>query len=205
MEVERVERVNPIQTGLRIAASALRFQHNLAYVNECRLLVEQAIPEHEDLGHSVRSRIAAVHAFVSEKVTYIRDPKGIELHYSPERIYTRLLAGESVLEDCDSFASLTLAMLWALGVQSYLVLAGYQPPEKTNGRPRYQHVFAQAYQPAIDGHHGRWVAVDPSLGKRAKEMCKRIHVALIIDPFRRLPAKQMKKKKGTRRASHSHH
>jgi hypothetical protein len=202
MEVERVERVRPTQTGLRIVASALRFQHNLEYVNECRLLVEQAIPEHEDLGHSVRSRIAAVHAFVSEKLKYIRDPKGIELHYSPERVYTRLLSGESVLEDCDSFASLTLAMLWALGVNANLVLAGYQPLHKTNGIPRYQHVFAQAYQPSIDGNKARWVAVDPSLGKRAKEMCQRIRVSLIIDPFRNLPSKRpKKKKKGTLNAS----
>ncbi len=204
MEVKRIERVNPIHTGEQIVASALRFQHNLAYVETCRLLVGQAIPEHEDLGQSVRARIAAVHAFVTEKLTYIRDPKGIELHYSPERLYTRLLAGDTILEDCDSFAGLTLAMLWALGVQAHLVLVGYIPPEKTHGRPRYQHVFAQAYQPSIDGHLGRWVAVDPSLGKRAKEMCKRVHVAFVLDPFRRLPA-QKKKTKGTRRANDSNH
>lgn len=92
-------------------------------------------------------------------------------------------------------------MLWALGVQAHLVLVGYIPPEKTQGQPRYQHVFAQAYQPSIDGHLGRWVAVDPSLWQTRQGDVQLCSVwPLCSTPSDAGPA-QKKKTKGTRRAN----
>lgn len=187
MDVEKIDRVNPIQTARKIVESALLFQHNIEYVQRVRQLLALASPEHKDYGLCVHTKIAAVYAFVSEKMLYIRDPRGIELHFSPENIMRRILAGEVVMEDCDSYAGMCLAMLWALGVNARLVIAGYLPTTQ-NGPRRYQHVFAQAFQPSVKNHLGimlpaRWVVVDPSLGNKTKEMNRRITVARIFDPF----------------------
>lgn len=201
MEITRIKQIKPIETGERILATALAFQHNLTFVEHCRGLLSQAIRESEDAGKAEYAKIAATYAFVSQKLRYIRDPKGIELHYSPERLFKRLLAGESILEDCDSFAGMTLSILWALGTRARLILAGYHLPSPSRP-PRYQHVFVEAYQPSLAEIPGRWVVVDPSLGERAEEMCRRIVVALRMDPFAKKPAE--KKKKGPRRANNSY-
>lgn len=182
MTIERIDAVKPIETARKIVDSALRFQHNLEYVRAVRGLVRFTSPEHEGLGLSVHTKIAAVHGFVAQKMSYIRDPRGIELHFSPENIFRRILEGEIVMEDCDSYAGMVLAMLWALGLRARLVIVGYSKPKPLQP-PMYQHVFAECWQPATKETKARWVIVDPSMGKNVRAMARMIRVARIFDPF----------------------
>lgn len=77
-----------------------------------------------------RGEIAAVHAFVRDRVRYTMDPRGVELLQTPEYILAER-AG-----DCDDKTILVCSLLANLGHETQLIAVG---PSMRN----FTHVFGQ--------------------------------------------------------------
>ena len=91
--------------------------------------------------HCQRREIDAIFWWVADRVRYVQDPYGVELVQSPQRT---IAVGAG---DCDDLATLTAALLTAIGYPIRFVATGPQPD-------LYSHVWTEVE------HNGRWIAVD---------------------------------------------
>lgn len=103
-----------------------------------------------------RAEARAVSQFV-RRVRYTRDPHGVELFQSPQRLAAQVLAGKAA-GDCDDAALLGSALLEALGYPTRYVVGGNGT--LASGEPGWQHIW-------LEWHDGRqWHALDDTAKKR---------------------------------------
>lgn len=87
------------------------------------------------------AEVRALHEFVRDRIRYVRDPVGLELVATPEKV---LEYGQG---DCDDKSTLLAAMLESLGHPSRFVAVGF------NGGP-FSHVYVETKIGA------RWVPLE---------------------------------------------
>lgn len=68
-----------------------------------------------------RGEIKTLHAFVRDKIRYIRDIKGVETLHTPERVL------ENEQGDCDDKSLLLAALLESIGHPTRFIAVGFQP------------------------------------------------------------------------------
>lgn len=78
------------------------------------------------------AEICALHAFVRDRIRYVRDPEGVELVQQPEKT---LEFGQG---DCDDKVTLLASLLTAIGHPAELVAVGFR------GGPPFEHVLVQS-------------------------------------------------------------
>lgn len=88
--------------------------------------------------------IAAVHAFVRDRVRYTRDVRTVETLHTADHLL------QSRQGDCDDKSILAASLLEAIGHRTRLVAIG---PSKH----RFIHVFAQVVSPA---QAGKWITLE---------------------------------------------
>jgi transglutaminase-like putative cysteine protease len=93
------------------------------------------------------SEVAALHAFVRDRIRYVRDILGTETVQTPERT----LANEA--GDCDDKATLLASLLRAIGVNTRFEAVGFAPGT-------WSHVIVQAFV------GGRWLPLETTLDVR---------------------------------------
>lgn len=94
----------------------------------------------KDLAGEVR----ALHAFVRDRIRYVRDVAGVETVQTPERTL------QNAAGDCDDKSTLLAALLESIGFRTRFEAVGFVPG-------RWSHVLVQALV------HGRWVPLETTL------------------------------------------
>ena len=72
----------------------------------------------------------AVHAFVRDKIRYVRDPRGVETLHTPEKLL------ELAQGDCDDKSILAATLLESLGHPTRFIAVGFDPDH-------YCHVYVE--------------------------------------------------------------
>lgn len=115
------------------------------------------IPDKDYYGEMV-----AIHNWVRDNIRYVRDPIGQETLSYPEETAFNSRAG-----DCDDLSTLEMALLGAIGMESYPVVVGMFPGH-------FSHVYVHGKVPAGKGRNaGRIIPLDPIMkdwqaGREAK-------------------------------------
>ncbi len=101
-------------------------------------------------GKDYYGEIVALHNWVRDNIRYTRDPVGQETLSYPEETAFNSGAG-----DCDDMTILEMALLGAVGIESYPVVVGMFPNH-------YSHVYLHAKVPAGKGRNaGKIIPLDP--------------------------------------------
>lgn len=79
---------------------------------------------------SYRDEVRVLHAFVRDKIRYVRDVRGIESLQTPDKTL------EFHSGDCDDKAVLVASLLESIGHKTRFVAVGFAPG-------RFQHVYAE--------------------------------------------------------------
>lgn len=82
----------------------------------------------------------AIRQFLSERVSYLDDPVGVELVHAPERLLDEIGSRYYVTGDCDDVATLGAALAASVGLPSRFVVLSFGGP----GDP-FQHVYAELW------------------------------------------------------------
>lgn len=82
-----------------------------------------------------REQARALFDFIREKLTYTRDPVGVEMTKSPSVMVEQISDRGVSYGDCDDHACLSYAMLNSIGIPAKLRVAWYQ-------KPMPQHIYA---------------------------------------------------------------
>lgn len=114
---------------LRLMADLIRQGREALPVREMAKTLVRQLPQKDYMGE-----IAAVHAFVRDRVRYTRDIRNVETLHTAERLL------QDRQGDCDDKAILVAAMLESIGHETQLVAIG---PSKQH----FVHVFAQVRNP----------------------------------------------------------
>lgn len=119
-----------------------------------------------------RQVIAQVAQFVRSHWTFRRDPVGIELVKTPQRLLTEYRSAGIMVGDCDDASVLIASLLAALGYRSSFVVVQRDPKRDT-----YDHIFVEVETPkgpiAIDG-----VALGRPLFYRPRGVREKVYPAL---------------------------
>lgn len=121
---------------LKLLSEIIRRYKTHPVIRELALSLVKKIP-----AKSYMQEIAAIHAFVRDRIRYVRDVKDVETIQTPDQT---LRLGQG---DCDDKVTLAGAMLNALGHPVRLVAIGALPG-------RYTHVYLEA------DHHGMWIPLE---------------------------------------------
>lgn len=87
------------------------------------------------------AEIKTLHAFVRDRIRYVRDVNGVETLHTPDKIL------EYKQGDCDDKSVLLASMLEAIGHKTRLVAIGFSPN-------RYSHVFPEVL------YRGKWIPLE---------------------------------------------
>lgn len=115
------------------------------------------VPDKDYYGEMV-----AIHNWVRDNIRYVRDPIGQETLSYPEETAFNSRAG-----DCDDLSTLEMALLGAIGMESYPVVVGMFPGH-------FSHVYIHGKVPAGKGRNaGKIIPLDPIMkdwqaGREAK-------------------------------------
>ena len=109
------------------------------------ILRNAGVPDKDYYGEMV-----AIHNWVRDNIRYTRDPIGQETLSYPEETAFNSRAG-----DCDDLSILEMALLGAVGIESYPVVIGMAPNH-------YSHVYIHGKVPAGKGRNaGKILPLDP--------------------------------------------
>lgn len=118
--------VDGVRATLReMVKLARHYQKDVGVVTLARRLT-QSLPEKD-----YAAEVAALQAFVRDRIRYVRDPRGAEMVQTPKRTL------EMRCGDCDDKATLLAALLESIGAPARFVAIG------VGGGP-YSHVLAEA-------------------------------------------------------------
>jgi len=90
-------------------------------------------------------------SMVQGTMRYTQDPVSAELVTDPRILVRQIESGQTAYGDCDDMATLTAAMLMAIGHPVRFVTFGRDP------RGSWEHIYIQMY----DALRNNWVSVDP--------------------------------------------
>ncbi|MBT9159931.1 MAG: hypothetical protein DDT26_01203 [Dehalococcoidia bacterium] len=123
------------------------------------------VPERNKAGE-----IKAIHNWLLTNARFTRDPRGVELMESPQRLVYEYRKRGKILADCESAAALHASLLGSIGHRVRAVLMDTNPLSRN-----FSHVIAQVY------HSGQWVDLDASEEGRIGWSPKHTR-RLVIDP-----------------------
>lgn len=85
-------------------------------------------------------QIAAIRAFLTERVQFLRDPVGVELLHSPDWMLREVASRYYVTVDCDDVAILGAALGKAAGIKARFVAVAFYDPVAP-----YSHVWTELF------------------------------------------------------------
>lgn len=79
----------------------------------------------------------AIHDWMEERTTFLRDPSGVEALHGPALMVNGILTDGSIAIDCDDVAILAAALGKAIGLHARFVVVGFSP------QGPFRHVWAE--------------------------------------------------------------
>lgn len=103
------------------------------------------------------AQASTLRAWLSNHVSFLRDPVGVELAYSPEKMLATIQASGSALVDCDDAAVLAAVLGRAIGLPARFRVLGFVKKDAP-----FSHVYAEVRNPVS----GRWHEMDVTRSAR---------------------------------------
>lgn len=104
-------------------------------------------------GRDTKTQVDALRAFLLSHIQFLRDPAGVELLYTPERLLQILTDhGPPLRIDCDDVSALTAALAGAIGLRSRFVVVGF-----LSSSAPFSHVWTDVSAPT---RHSPWYQLD---------------------------------------------
>jgi len=92
-----------------------------------------------------------IREWITEHVTFLRDPHGAEALHAPVLLLRAILTQGSVAVDCDDVAMLSAALGKSIGLRARFVVVGFRSPQSP-----FRHVWADLSDPRFPV----WVDMD---------------------------------------------
>lgn len=93
----------------------------------------------------------SVLSFVTRKVRYVADPRGVEMLHAPRLMARAVKDRQLVYGDCDDMSMYVAALLKSIGLNPMFKATGY------NGKP-FQHVYVMCEGLKLDATRSAWIA-----------------------------------------------
>jgi len=126
-----------------------------------KLLVDRAILNPGFRAYAIRvasqhgrngiTQAYGIRQWLTERVSFIRDPDQLELLQSPVEVLTQIVQVGQMAMDCDDVAMLGAALGRAVGLRARFVVTAFQGPQKP---------FAHVWTELSDNRQQEWVELD---------------------------------------------
>lgn len=96
-------------------------------------------------------QIRAIRNWIEDHVGFLRDPRGMELLWTPELMVRTILTKGHLNVDCDDVATLAAALGLSIGLRARFVLVGFHTPAAP-----FRHVWTDLADP----RGSSWIDLD---------------------------------------------